>query len=360
MKKKNFLLISFLLLSFCVASGSYKDTEEKLQQLLSDYQSSPTRTLTTLLEEAKINVDFYQRFWAKLHKLHYLSSPIYSMAKYKSEIPLDVPFKSSDGFSYRLLDLVRFTGNEIEHLYSKIICDPKNEEENNKIFARMDLLLELAKKYYRKMNGIKNRERAKAKIEMLLFVLESVRSNLNYHDQEANYSFLLAVYNEMKLNFRGATPHLKKRVANLFRLFKCLQKVYSPAKFLQHYPPFEFVFLGRKRHFKWLFIAKEPRQEVLYGYYKNYVWTFSSFILDFECLLEMEKGAKELDANHLIRISFFSRLADYIEEKIDDPIFISKLKYPNLVNPNFVSQYKELGRLELYLRRFLNEEYARE
>jgi hypothetical protein len=351
MKKKVFLSITFLLLSFLVAFGGFKEAEKNLERLLSDYQSSPTRTLTTLLEYDNFNVDIYQQFWAKVYKLRRLSKPKYSRAKYNS----DLPFKLSDEFNYKILDLIRFTGDEIEFLLSEIICNLKNVEENNKVFARMDLLLELLKKYYRRMNGIRNRDRAKIKIERLSFVLDSIKSNLNYHDQEANYRFLLSVYDEVKFNYAGSTPLLKQRVGNLFSLFKNLMKILSSSQFHRHNSPFEVVFLGRKLYFKWLFIQKEPRQEVLHAYYKNFVWNYSVFIKDFKFLLGREKNAKELDANYLIKIYFFSRLAEYIEEKASDPYFIPNLKYATLVGPDCVSHYKDLGRLELYLRKFFNE-----
>jgi hypothetical protein len=312
------------------------------------------KILTILLEDDAIDVDLHQAFWVRLYKLRRYYGPVYSKSKFDPNLSL----KPLDEFNYKILDVIRFTGGEIEYLFSKLICHPKYEEENNKVFARMDLLLELVKKYCRRVNGIKNRDRAKAKIERLSFVLESVKPNLNYLDQEANYRYLLAVYDEIKFNYPGATPYLKQRVDNLFRLFKNLMKIHSSVQFHKHNSPHEIAVLKRKRYFKWIFLKTEPTQTVLHYHYGNLVYCFSEFIDEnFNFLLKMEKRAKELQADYLIKISFFGRLAEYIEEKAADPDFISTLdqKYRHLVGPANISFYKDLGRLELYLRRFIKK-----
>jgi hypothetical protein len=353
MRKKFSLSIIINLFSLIIASVS---SDEKLGKLISDYKTSPIKVLNLFLQDNdQIGLYLQSQFWSNIftfNRGYYLAS---CRKKYKFDLP---PERALD---HNLLDLIRYNEREIKRVVSNITCDPNKNEENKLIFVHLDLLLDLAEKYFRKLKWLKYREIANDKIKKLVFVIDSIKSNLHYVEREENYKFLISVYDEMKLNYSGETILLKQRVKCLRCLFKCLAKILegSYPTFREYDFPLDVAILRRNEDFKSLYSEKKQRQKVLLLLYNVIVRAFRNFIEEnFMFLLGKEKKAPIEAVNYLIKISFFGQLGQYLEEQVKKPEFNSNFNqtYRRFIRPDFISWYKTIGKLELYLRRFIGKE----
>jgi hypothetical protein len=347
MGKKIFFFLLVVFISVCIASDPLRKSIEKVRKLMDEYKRFPLNVLNGFLNDQG-DFELALKFWAKLYKSRCPIIMVDSISKYNIN-------SAEEKLDRAVLDLIRFVGHEIKYLFDEISQDPKNEKKNQSIFARMDLLLVLMKKYYKRLRALKSRDRAKTKIEKLLFVVETVKSNLKYNDPEENYRFLIAIFDEMKFNYPGKTLYLKKRVECLRCLLKCFRKTFKVnyLRVPECDRPFEPVMVSKKKYFNRLYSKKEPREMLLYCFYDCIVYVYSQVYRvsreDFKVLLGKDKNATKLDPRYLIKITFFGRLLDFLEDRWVNPEFISKEEQMRDLT------CREFAKYELYLRRFIND-----
>jgi hypothetical protein len=354
MTRKNFYFL--LVLFFAQLNNAsdpfnpFKKVDEKVEKLIADYQRFPLEVLTSFLND-NCDFKFVLDFWASLFLHHRPIGVRSSSSKY------DFGGGFRNEFDQQAFDLIRCTGHEFKYQIMEIILCPEYEKY---IFARLDVLLELMRKYSKRVVGLDSRKKAKVKIEKLSFVLDSIKSNLKYNDNEANYKFLMSVFDEMRFHYPGTTLHLKQRVQKLRCLLKCFSRILfsSNPKFLEMKPFSEAFPVRMKSQFDSIYIQKEARQKLLFEYYEGFVWCLPDiFRENFNFLLGKEKNAVQLDPHYLIKISFFGRLSKYLEERWVNPECISPKDFESAryITKGLISICKAMAEYELYLRRFIND-----